>query len=78
MKGQRDNLASQNVYILKVIPSLTLISKLEVDFPGNKSRLGGWVSSIFVLDGLGEGRGSWNDVAYHRHQLQDLVSLSLL
>lgn len=35
-KMQHDNLASQNTYILKMMPSLTLISWLEVDFPRKK------------------------------------------
>lgn len=60
MKGQRDNLASQNVYILKVIPSLTLISRLEVDFPGNKVKavLGAGFLPFLSLMDLVRGEGA--------------------
>lgn len=56
-----DNLASQNIYVLKVIPSLTLTSRLEVDFPGNKVKSvwgAGFLPFLSSMDLVrGEGAG---------------------
>lgn len=52
--------SSQNICILKLIPSLTLISRLEVDFPRNKAKsvLGAGSPSFLSLMDLVRGEGA--------------------
>lgn len=76
-----DNVASQNIYILKGVPNVTLISRLERDFPRHqvKSSLQARFLLFLTLTDLvrGEGAGMTWPLA-HGDQLQGLGSFSLL